>query len=62
MKENSPNFEIKFLSSHLHQNVEFFFVILKTIEFFHGENKRQRYVKYVAIYYILRRLAIKEAE
>ena len=61
MKENSPNFEIKFLSSHLLQNVEFFYY-MKTIEFFHGENKRQRYVKYVAIYYILRRLAIKEAE
>ena len=27
MKENSPNFEIKFLSSHLLQNVEFFYYI-----------------------------------
>jgi hypothetical protein len=39
--------------------------IVKTMNFsgwFHGENDRQRYAEYFAIYFILQRLAITEEE
>ena len=44
----------------------FLLIIVKNIDFFPGgsmgENDRQRYAKYFAVYFISRRLAITEAE